>query len=133
MDLNRSIQSLSGDGLKAVLDGSLDKARPASRLRSMLASNCETERARRGAALNPTSGSNGAYARSTVADQLCDAARVDSLVLESSDLAYESVARVRWLARSTESAVGSPRNDRNLASRGRNSAFSGRIDVQSDP
>ena len=45
---------------------------------------------------------------------------------------YKPVAKVRWLARPTESAVGSPQNDRNLASRGRNSAFSGRIDVQSE-
>ena len=46
---------------------------------------------------------------------------------------YKPAAKVRWLTRSTESAVGSPRNDRNLASRGCNGAFSGRIDVQTDP
>ena len=54
------------------------------------------------------------------------------IALSSTLSTYKPVAKVRWLARSSESAVGSPRNDRNLASRGRNSAFSDRIDVQSD-
>ena len=45
----------------------------------------------------------------------------------------ESVAKVRRLAKSTESAFGSPPDDSNLASKVRSSAFSGRIDVKIDP